>query len=125
MRLLLLFALAGCGGFDLNVYATVDPAIGTVEYDGHQVSTVQLEQSFDSIDVAKDKAIDVTVSDAMGSTTFDVRPYLANCAGRAIGTVEREDLSLFIASGSDGLSLVFEGASCFGTEGSYTAAARR
>jgi hypothetical protein len=103
----------------------VDPAIGTVMVDGKAVSSVVVEKTFDSIDAAKAKAIDLEVEDAMGMHAFDLRPYLVTCEGRAIGTLEREDASLYLAAGSDGPALVFEGASCFGTEGSYTAVARR
>lgn len=124
MRLLLLL-VAGCGGFDLYANVAVDPAIGTVTYEGKAASSIELERSFDSLDAANDKAISLELADATGAHTFDLRPYLVHCNGRAIGTVEREDVSLFLASGSDGPSLVFQGASCFGTEGSYTSVVRR
>jgi hypothetical protein len=124
VRLLLLF-LAACGGFEFRADVTVDPAIGTVMVDGKAKSSILVEESFESLEAANDEPIDLEVEDAMGVHSFDLRVYLANCRGRAIGEVEREDVALFLASGADGLSLVFQGATCSGTEGSYSAQARR
>jgi hypothetical protein len=122
---LLLLLLAGCGGFDFRADVMVDPAIGTVQVEGKDRSSIVVEQSFDSFDAANDKPIELTVADADGVQTFDLRPYLAHCGARAIGDVEREDVALFLATGANGLDLVFEGASCFGTEGSYSTQAQR